>query len=37
MIWNDGSYYRGAWEKGVQHGQGTYFINLGVICFKGEK
>ena len=23
MYWNDGSYYKGYWAKGLQHGEGV--------------
>ena len=26
MYWTDGSYYKGHWEKGIQHGEGELVI-----------
>jgi hypothetical protein len=31
MTWKDGSYYEGAWENGIQHGQGTMVMPNGKI------
>ena len=38
MHWKDGSYYKGEWNKGVQHGQGEMsIIENGVKKFKRGK
>ena len=29
MFWTDGSYYKGLWERGIQHGEGE-------MCMPGE-
>lgn len=29
MYWTDGSYYKGNWERGIQHGEGE-------MCMPGE-
>lgn len=26
MFWGDGSYYKGAWVKGIQHGEGVLYV-----------
>jgi hypothetical protein len=26
MYWGDGSYYKGEWVKGIQHGEGLLFV-----------
>ena len=26
MYWQDGSYYKGSWMKGIQHGEGIIFL-----------
>ena len=26
MYWNDGSYYKGEWLNGIQHGEGVMFV-----------
>ena len=26
MYWGDGSYYKGAWVKGIQNGEGVLFV-----------
>jgi hypothetical protein len=26
MYWSDGSFYKGKWENGIQHGEGTIFV-----------
>lgn len=32
MYWTNGSYYKGLWEKGIQHGEALMFIpGQGVI------
>ena len=26
MYWNDGSFYKGEWRKGIQHGEGEIYV-----------
>ena len=26
MYWGDGSYYKGEWVRGIQHGEGMLFL-----------
>ena len=26
MYWSDGSYYKGEWQKGIQHGEGAIYV-----------
>ena len=26
MYWNDGSYYKGEWKNGIQHGEGEIYV-----------
>lgn len=26
MFWNDGSYYKGEWANGIEHGQGELYV-----------
>jgi hypothetical protein len=38
MYWSDGSYYKGGWQKGIQHGKGnTQLIQVlyaSLVCPK---